>query len=404
MTAAKALDGLLVLDLSRILAGPWASQLLADLGARVIKVERPGVGDDTRGWGPPFDAETGDAVYYHAANRNKESIALDIADPRGQAIVKRIAEQADVLIENFKVGGLAKYGLDYASLSALNPRLVYCSITGFGQTGPYAARPGYDALLQAMGGLMSITGERDDLPGGGPQKVGVAICDLLTGLYAANGIQAALLHRERSGRGQHIDLALLETQIACLANQNMNYLMGGEVPRRLGTAHPNIVPYQTFRTADGFVVVAVGNDEQFARFADLCERPAWRDNERWRRNRGRVEDRDALLAEIEPVLAARPTAHWVAAMAAHNVPGGPVNTIADLFDDPHVKARGLKHDIPADDGTARPTVVNPLRLSETPAVYERQPPRLGADTDSVLQDFGIDDAERAALRDAGIIG
>src|SRR6266702_4987907 len=323
-----ALDGLRVLDLSRVLAGPWASQLLADLGADVVKVERPGTGDDTRAWGPPWlsdeDGEpTGESAYYLCANRNKRSVTIDLSEPDGQRLVKELASKADVVIENFKVGGLSQYGLDYASLKELNPRLVYCSITGFGQTGPYAARAGYDFLIQGMGGLMSLTGRADGTEGEGPLKVGVALTDITTGLYATVAILAALARRERSGIGQHIDLALLDVQIACLANQAANYLVGGVVPRRIGNAHPNIVPYQDFPTADGHMIIAVGNDSQFASLCTALGKPEWGKDERFASNPRRVKNRNELIAMICGITVSRATGDWIAAMEAAGVPCGP---------------------------------------------------------------------------------
>lgn len=386
---AASLSHLRVLDLSRILAGPWAGQLLADLGAEVIKVERPGSGDDTRSWGPPFlqdtrDGAASDAAYFQCANRNKKSVTADFTRPEGQALVRQLAQQCDVVIENFKVGGLAPYGLDHASLRALNPRLVYCSITGFGQTGPYAARPGYDFLIQAMGGFMSITGARAGEPGAGPQKVGVAVTDILTGLYATVGILAALSHRERTGEGQYIDVALLDVQVAALANQAANYLIGGEPPQRMGNAHPNIVPYQDFPTDDGHMIIAVGNDGQFARLcaslgcSDLATDP------RYRTNRDRVQHRDALVDLLRTCTRRQTTAHWVAALEVAGVPCGPINTLDGVFADPQVRARGMRVQLPHDTAGTVPLVANPLRLSATPVRYDSAPPTLGQHTREVL--------------------
>jgi crotonobetainyl-CoA:carnitine CoA-transferase CaiB-like acyl-CoA transferase len=403
-----ALSHLRVLDLSRVLAGPWASQVLADLGAEVIKVERPGAGDETRAWGPPWlrdagGAETSESAYFAATNRGKRSITVDVSLPEGQSIVRRLAERADVLLENYKVGALARYRLGWEELSRVNPRLVYCSITGFGQTGPYRNRPGYDFLVQAMGGLMSITGEPDGAPGGGPVKVGVAVADVLTGMYAATAVLAALAHRERSGRGQHVDLALLDVQIAMLANQAESFFATGRPPRRLGNAHPSIVPYQAFSARDGHLVVAVGNDLQFARFCDVVEVPALARDARFATNAARVEHRDALVEALAPVLARRDTAEWIAALEAAGVPCGPINDLAQVFDDPQVRHRGLRVEVPHPRCGTVPVVASPIRLSETP-VQHGAPPLLGEHTREVLVELlGMDDAEVAALRSRGVI-
>ncbi len=386
------LDGIRVLDLSRVLAGPWCGQLLADLGADVVKVERPQGGDDTRAWGPPNlkDADgkpTSESAYYLCTNRNKRSITIDIAQPSGQALIRRLAARADVVIENFKCGGLAKYGLDYPALAASNPRLVYCSITGFGQTGPYAARAGYDLLIQGMGGLMSITGRADTDEGGGPQKVGVALTDIMTGLYATIAVQAALAERERSGRGQHIDLALLDVQVACLANQASNFLAGGVVPRRMGNAHPNIVPYQDFQTADGYMILAVGNDAQFARFCEVAGHAEWARDERFASNPQRVAHRAELIAMIREATLKRTTREWVEALEAAGVPCGPINRIDQVFEDAQVRARGLRIELPHAAAGVVPLVANPIRLSETPVEYRRAPPMLGEHSQQVLQDW-----------------
>jgi len=393
-----ALSHLKVLDLSRVLAGPWASQLLADLGAEVIKVERPRGGDDTRAWGPPWfgTAHGPEAAYFLATNRNKESVAIDITRAEGQALVRRLAAHADVVIENFKVGGLAKYGLDAATVRAAHPRLVYCSITGFGQDGPYAQRPGYDFLLQAMGGLMSLTGA----PDGPPQKVGVALTDILTGLYATVGILSALAHRERTGEGQHIDLALLDVQVACLANQAMNYLVTGAAPRRMGNAHPNIVPYEAFPTADGDIVLTVGNDRQWAALCRLAGKPEWIDDVRFATNAARVAHRSVLIPLLRQVTVARRTDEWVAALEAGGVPGGPINDLAHVFDDPQIRHRAMRREL---DGV--PQVANPLRLSATPVDYRSAPPALGAHTAAVLaRELGLAPEELAALGERGVIG
>jgi crotonobetainyl-CoA:carnitine CoA-transferase CaiB-like acyl-CoA transferase len=386
-----ALAGLKVLDLSRVLAGPWAGQLLADLGADVVKVERPGSGDDTRAWGPPWlpgeDGAPGEAAYYLAANRNKRSVAIDIATPEGQALARRLAEKADVVLENFKVGGLAQYGLDYASLQAVNPRLVYCSITGFGQDGPYAQRAGYDFLIQGMGGLMSLTGRPDGEPGGGPMKVGVALTDVMTGLYASNAVLAALAWRERSGEGQHIDLALLDVQVAVLATQGANYLVGGVAPKRMGNAHPNIVPYQEFATADGYMIVAVGNDTQFRKLCDVLGKAEWGADERYATNPQRVRHRAELVAGIHAVTVTRTTGEWVALMEGAGVPCGPINTLDKVFDDPQVQARGLRIEMPHPTAGSVPLVANPIRMSATPVAYDRPPPLLGEHTEEVLADW-----------------
>ena len=392
-----ALSHLKVLDLSRVLAGPWATQILGDLGAEVYKIERPGSGDETRSWGPPFvsDAEgaAGDAAYFLCANRNKKSLAVDFTTEEGQQIVRALAGRVDVVIENFKVGGLAARGLDYESLRRENPRLIYCSITGFGQTGPYAARPGYDFLVQAMSGLMSLTGARDGEPGARPLKSGVAISDILTGLYAAVGILAALAHRDRTGEGQYIDLALLDVQVACLANQAMNYLVGGRVPGRMGNAHPNIAPYEEFPTADGHMIIAVGNDAQFARLAAELGEPQWSEDARFASNAARVANRTALGALLREVLAHRPTAEWVARLESAQVPCGPINSLDAVFADPQVQARGLRFDLPHQAAGTVPQVANPLRFSRSAVRYRTAPPPLSAHTRTVLQEvLGLDPA------------
>src|SRR5574337_501500 len=403
------LAGVKVLDLSRVLAGPGAGQLLGDLGADVVKVERPGAGDDTRAWGPPYlkdeaGRDTAEAAYFLCANRNKRSVTIDIARPEGQALVRRLAAQADVLLENFKLGGLAQYGLDYESLSQLNPRLVYCSITGFGQFGPYAPRAGYDFLIQGMGGLMSITGRPDDEPGAGPQKVGVALTDIMTGLYATIAVQGALAERARSGLGQHIDLALLDVQIACLANQASNYLAGGVVPRRMGNAHPNIVPYQDFPTADGDMILAIGNDGQFARFCQAAGHPEWAGDQRFATNPQRVAHRSTLIPLIRQATVLRTTQEWIAALEEAGVPCGPVNRIDEVFADPQVRARGMRIEMPHPAAGTAALVANPIRLSATPVAYRQAPPQLGQHTDEVLRDWlGIDGPTLDDLRRESII-
>ncbi|WP_295852505.1 CaiB/BaiF CoA-transferase family protein [uncultured Xylophilus sp.] len=408
---AGALAGIKVLDLSRVLAGPWCTQTLADLGADVIKVERPGNGDDTRQWGPPFlqDAEgrdTDQAAYFACCNRNKRSVTVDMATPDGAALLRRIAAGCDVVVENFKVGGLQAYGLDYASLQALNPRLVYCSITGFGQDGPYAKRAGYDLMIQAMSGMMSVTGRADDEPGGGPMRVGVALTDVFTGMYASTAILAALRARDSTGRGQHIDMALLDVGMAILANQTAGYLNTGSVPRRQGNTHPSVVPYQDFPTADGAMLLAIGNDGQFARFAAACGRPEWAADARYATASARVRNRDVLIPAMQEVTRTRTTADWIALLEDRAVPCGPINDIAEAFADPQVRARGLAVSLPRDagDGIDRIAgVASPLRLSDHPPVLRRAPPALGQHTDEVLAEWGFDAAERARLREAGAI-
>ncbi|NMG53582.1 CaiB/BaiF CoA transferase family protein [Aromatoleum aromaticum] len=396
-----ALSHIRVLDLSRILAGPWAGQILADLGADVIKVERPGEGDDTRHWGPPFlkDAQGHDtdvAAYFLCANRNKRSITVDMTKPDGRQLLRDLAGKCDVVLENFKHGDLARHGLDYASLKVVNPRLVYCSITGFGQDGPYATRAGYDFLIQGLGGLMSLTGRPDDEPGGGPMKVGVALTDILTGLYAANAVQAALAARDRTGEGQHIDLALLDVQIACLANQAMNYLTTGVSPGRLGNAHPNIVPYQDFPTDDGYMILAIGNDAQFARFCEAAGDPSLATDARFATNKARVGHRAVLIPLLNKLTIRRTTTDWIARLEALGVPCGPINTLADVFADPQVRSRGLRVDLPHPLAGRVPQVASPMRLSATPVEYRLPPPLLGEHTDEILASLLGLPAERIA--------
>ncbi|MDP3848670.1 MAG: CaiB/BaiF CoA-transferase family protein [Pseudomonas sp.] len=404
-----ALAHIRVLDLSRVLAGPWAGQVLADLGAEVIKIERPGCGDDTRAWGPPFlkDAQgqdTSEAAYYLSANRNKQSVTVDFTQAEGQRLIRELAAQCDVVLENFKVGGLAAYGLDYEALKALNPRLIYCSITGFGQDGPYAKRAGYDFMIQGLGGLMSLTGRAEGEEGAGPMKVGVAVTDILTGLYATVGVLAALNHREQTGIGQHVNLALLDVQVACLANQAMNFLTSGVAPRRLGNSHPNIVPYQDFPSADGDFVLTVGNDSQFRKFCEVAGQREWADDSRFISNSARVANREVLVPLIRQVTVFKTTAQWLAALELAGVPCGPINNLAQVFADPHVQARGLRLDLPHSLGGTTPQVASPLRLSATPVEYRNAPPLLGEHTDAVLQRLLQMSAEQVnELRSAGVI-
>ncbi|MGX9934184.1 CaiB/BaiF CoA transferase family protein [Advenella kashmirensis] len=386
----SSLSGLRVLDLSRVLAGPWCAQTLADLGADVIKVERPGSGDDTRAWGPPWremsSGQDRDSAYFLSANRNKKSVAIDISSKEGAELVRKLAARSDVLVENFKVGALQRYGLSYEDLKQINPALVYCSITGFGQQGPYANRAGYDFLIQGMGGLMSITGTPDGKPGAGPQKVGVALTDILTGMYAATGILAAVMESRATGQGQHIDVSLLDVQIASLANQAMNYLVGGQAPQRLGNAHPNIVPYQDFRTLDGYIILAIGNDAQFKRFCQVVDRPEWADDARYVTNSARIQHRTALIDAIANVICDQTTAYWIAVMEAAGVPCGPINTIEDVFADPHVAQRQARFTISSKNRGDVPSVANPLKFSESPIEYRLAPPALGQDSYQVLFD------------------
>jgi formyl-CoA transferase len=406
---SRALGHLRVLDLTRVLAGPWCTQLLADLGADVIKIERPGSGDDTRGWGPPYlkDAQgrdTTEAAYYLSANRGKRSVTIDISKPEGQRLVRELARKSDIVVENYRVGQLAKYGLDYASLAALNPKLIYCSITGFGQTGPYRERAGYDFIIQGMGGFMSITGERDDLPGGGPQKAGVAVSDLMTGMYSAVAILAALAHRDVTGEGQHLDLALFDVMVAMLANMNMNYLVSGKAPGRAGNAHQNIVPYQVFTAADGHVIIAVGNDGQYAKFCEIAGRPDLATDPRFAKNADRVRNRAVLVPILEEIVRARPVAFWTERLEQAGVPCGPINSIAQALADPQIVARGLRIDLPHPLAGHVPLVGNPIRMSATPPAYDRPPPLLGEHTDAVLRELaGCSDQDLQALRGAGAI-
>jgi crotonobetainyl-CoA:carnitine CoA-transferase CaiB-like acyl-CoA transferase len=399
------LSGLKVLDLSRVLAGPWATQVLGDLGATVYKIEQPGQGDDTRRWGPPFlDDGSRDSAYYLCANRNKYSLAIDLAKPEGADVIRALARECDIVMENFRVGGLAKYRLDYASLSAINPKLIYCSITGFGQDGPYKDRGGYDFLIQGMSGLMSVTGRPDDAPGGGPMKVGVPISDLFTGLYATIAILAALHHRDQTGEGQQIDCALLDTQVALLANQASNYLNGGVQPRRLANEHPNTVPYQDFACSDGNILVALGNDRQFRAFCALIGRPDLPDDPRFVDNAGRNPNRAALQAEMAPAIAKWQSADLIAAMEAAKLPGGKVNEIPEILADPQIAHRGLIHEMERSDGTLVKVLGFPAKLSATPADYRQAPPRSGEDTAFALREaLGLDQTALHALAAAGAI-
>ena len=414
-SSAGALAGIKVLDLSRVLAGPWCTQVLADLGADVVKVERPGLGDDTRQWGPPFlkDAEGNDttqASYFTACNRNKRSVTIDMATPEGQALIKQMALQADIVVENFKVGGLKQYGLDHESLRALNPRLIYCSVTGFGQDGPYAERAGYDLMVQAMTGLMSITGRADTEPGGGPLRVGVAVIDLFTGMYASNAILAALHVRDNAatgtGQGQHIDMALLDVGMAVLANQASGFLATGKAPGRMGNSHPSLAPYQDFPTQDGNMLLAIGNDGQFQRFCAAAGQPDWAVDARFTTNTLRVQHRSELIPMMEAVTRTRSTAAWIALLEDKAVPCGPINTIAQAFDDAQVKARGLRVELPRSAGDGIRTiagVASPLRLSANPPVLRNAPPALGQHTDEVLAELGLNTQAIAALRDKQVL-
>jgi formyl-CoA transferase len=404
-----ALAHIRVLDLSRVLAGPWCSQHLADLGAEVIKVERPGTGDETRAWGPPFlkDQEgndTSEAGYYLSCNRGKKSLTLDISTKEGQDIVRKLAAKSDVVLENFKVGQLKKYGLSYDDLKAINPKIVYCSITGFGQTGPWSHRPGYDFIIQGLGGLMSVTGERDDLPGGGPQKVGVAVTDLMTGMYSTIAVLAALTHRDRTGVGQYIDMALLDVSVAMLANMNMNYLTSGQVPKRWGNAHPNVIPYQVFACSDGHIIVAVGNDSQFKKFCEVLGESTLGAEERFATNSNRIRNRDTLIPLLEPLMQARSRDAWVDALEAAGVPCGPINNIDQVFENPQVKARGIKVEIPHELAGNVPQVASPMRFSETPIEYHAAPPTLGQHNDYVLRELlGMQSDEIEQLRQANVV-
>jgi formyl-CoA transferase len=407
--APKALGHIRVLDLSRVLAGPWCSQNLADLGANVIKIERPGCGDDTRAWGPPYakDAagnDTGEAAYYLSANRGKRSVTVDIASTEGQDLIRELARQADVVLENYKVGQLKRYGLDYAALKAVKPDLVYCSITGFGQGGPYAHRAGYDFLIQGMGGLMSVTGERDELPGGGPQKAGVALTDLMTGMYATIAVLAALTHRDRTGEGQYIDMALLDTQVAMLANVGSNYLNSGKAPKRWGNAHANIVPYQTFACRDGHIIVAAGNDGQYQKFVEAGGRPELAVDARFATNPQRVANRDVLVPLLAEMVATRGRDEWIGMLEAVGVPCGPINDVGEVFANEQVQARGMAVTLPHPTAGKVALVRSPMKMSATPATSDKAPPLLGQHTDEVLRDvLNRSGDEIAALRARGVV-
>ncbi len=397
-----------VLDLSRILAGPWAGQVLADLGAEVIKVERPGAGDDTRGWGPPFlkdrdGAETKEAGYYLAVNRGKRSITVGIDKPEGQRIVRALAARADIVLENYKVGTLARFGLGYDDLKAVNPKLIYCSVTGFGQTGPRRDQAAYDFMIQAMGGMMSVTGERDGKPGGGPQKVGIPMVDLMTGMYAAVAVLAALARREVSGAGEYIDIGMLDVQVAMLSNQAMNFFTSGKTPRRTGNAHPNIQPQDVFACRDGDVALAVGNDGQFARLCEVLGQPALAQDERFAKNAARVRNLEILRPLIAGLLKEHDRSHWVAALDAAGVPAGPINAIPEVFEDPQVKHRGMRVDIAHPLAGTVPQVASPMRFAAAPLAHDRAPPLLGEHTAAILAELGIDAAEIAALRERGAV-
>jgi crotonobetainyl-CoA:carnitine CoA-transferase CaiB-like acyl-CoA transferase len=402
------LQGRRVIDLSRVLAGPWAGQLLADYGADVIKIERPAVGDDTRAWGPPWlrDAdgnEISEAAYFQSSNRNKRSLTVNLAHPSGQDLIRKLVEKSDILLENFKVGSLARFGLDAKSLCKLNPRLIYCSISAYGQSGSRCREPGYDAMMQAAGGLMSITGD-SDADGGRPTKVGVAIADIMAGMYAATAVLAALADRERSGRGQHIDVPLFDSQIAWLANQNMNYLLTGTPPGRMGSAHPNIVPYQAFQTADGYVMLTVGNDRQFVDCCEILDCPEIADDPRFSSNEGRVVHREQLIGILAGRFAQMTSTECLEAFAARNIPAGPINDIAQVFADPVVEEREIVRKLPHATAGEVPTVANPVRFSDTPVEYRLAPPELGQHTEEVLKELlGLSDEDIASLYDSGAL-
>ncbi len=404
-----ALSNLRVLDMSRILAGPWASQILADMGAEVIKIERPGQGDDTRSWGPPYAKDqqgndTSESAYYLSTNRGKKSVTVDITQKAGQRIIQQLVRESDVVLENFKVGGLKKYGLDYESLNKINPRLIYCSITGFGQTGPYARRPGYDFAIQGMGGLMSITGLPDDVSGGGPQKVGVALADVTTGLYATIAILAAITNRYETGEGQYIDLALLDVQAAVLANQAMNYFTTGQAPGRLGNKHPNIVPYQSFATANGYIILAVGNDEQFARFCNLANNAELAEDVRFVTNKERVRNRKVLIPIIEKIMKQRSSEEWLQQLDEEIIPCGPINSIDKVFANEQIQHRAMQLNMKHPTAEEISMVANPIQFSKTPNSYERPPPLLGEHTEEILSELlEMDRDEIEALKNTGVV-
>ena len=401
---ASALNNIRILDLTRVLAGPWCAQNLADLGAEVIKVEKPGAGDDTRTWGPPFlknrdGSDTTDAAYYLAANRGKQSIAIDISTAAGQQAIKDLAKISDVVLENYKVGQLKKYGLDYDALSAINPKLVYCSVTGFGQTGPWKNRAGYDFIIQGVGGFMSVTGEADDQPGGGPQKAGVAVADLMTGMYATQAVLAALFHRERTGEGQYIDLALLDVQVAMMANMNTNYLVSGQAPKRWGNAHPNLTPYQTFKSQTDWIIVASGNDVQFHKLCAAGGRAAMASDPRFATNPSRVRNREAMITELKLMISEHTAKWWIEQLEAVGVPCGPINNLQQTFENPQVQARGLRMAIEREDSGPIELVGSPMKFSKTPVQYTLPPPRLGEHTEAVLKRLlGYSDGQIAALK------
>ena len=405
---AGPLSHIRVLDLSRVLAGPWAGQNLADLGAEVIKVERPKIGDDSRAFGPPWvkdqqGKDTRESAYYTAANRGKKSITLNISQPEGQAIVRELAARSDVLIENYKFGDLARYGLGYDDLAKINPRLIYCSVTGFGQTGPYREHPGYDFMIQGMGGMMSVTGEPDEVPGGGPQRAGVPVADIITGMYASIAICAAIANRAETGKGQHLDLALLDSQIALMSYQNTNYFATGKPPARIGNLHPNIVPYQPFKTSDGSVILACGNDNLFRKFCDVAGCTALTEDPRFATNGKRVENRVEMTRLLQEIFAKRTTRDWVESLEAAGVPNGPINNIAQVFEEPQVKARNIKIELDHPIAGKMPLVASPMRFSGTPIEHTMAPPTLGQHTEDVLRSLGKSESELARLRADGIV-
>ena len=404
-----SLSNIRVLDLSRVLAGPWCTQTLADLGAEVIKIERPGKGDDTRAWGPPWlpgqdDSSPADSSYFSSANRGKKSVALNIATPEGQALIRRLAAVSDVFIENYKVGNLAKYGLDYESIVKVNPRIIYCSITGFGQSGPYAHRPGYDFVFQGMGGIMSITGERDNLPGGGPQKVGIALADIITGMYSAVAILAAINHRHKSGKGQYIDMSLLDCTVALGSNQITGHFANGEVPARMGNAHRSLVPYGVYPTRDGNIIIAIGNDQQWLRYCSAIERLDLAADPNYCKVTDRINNRDQLDVALQKTMRTRDSKTWLELLDDHDIPSGPINDYQQVFENEQVKHRGLHLSLEREDGARIGAATSPIRMTDTPPRYELPPPRLGEHTEEVLRSLlGIDTDERSMLRQANII-